>query len=258
MTHWANPDHEPAAAQPAGEPASHTVGAGFGFPGAARSAMWAEAVGVALFALAGRYACNQWVTARMRADPRLTGLAAAFLPEVCWLGAIAAQAAWLTVRRRGGVRALGLRRERVEAQVLWGIGIGVAAVLTSYVVGTALIWMSGTPTRPQWPESLTAALVGSQLVYFVLTALGTETLFRGLLLPRLCHGVQSALGGIVLCALVEAVPYWTAHYDWRTIVCRIAVRVVTNALYLRVRSLWAAVLGNVTYDFLAGVLLPRL
>ena len=258
MTTTPDPDRHTAADEAAQILTPQPEAAGFAPAVANPAAAWAEIVGIIGFAFLSRYVCNQWALARMHPLRYGNTLQAALLPEICWALFVLVQAALLTRLRRSGLRSIGLRREDPVRQVLWGFAIGTAGLATSHLLRLAITYTVGIPPRPQAPHWMLNLPEPGFLVLSVAGAIGTATLYLGLLLPRLCRATRSAIVGVMLCALIQAAPYWTAHYDWRTIVCRVGVQLVTCALYLSARSLAAAVLGSVLFDVLGFVVMPRL
>jgi hypothetical protein len=83
-------------------------------------------------------------------------------------------------------------------------------------------------------------------------------LYTALLLPRLCRATGSVVTAVALEAIVVAIPYVIAGYDHRVTASVVPVIVVISLLYLRARSLPAAVLGGFLHDFVGFIVMSRL
>lgn len=96
--------------------------------------------------------------------------------------------AWLFMRGRGGPAAFGLRLPGNRAQVLWGLGLGVAGFLLATGINSAMqaLWMLlGVTTLDTSASAYTGGgwnILISFLCIVAIPVLAEETLFRGTLL----------------------------------------------------------------------------
>jgi membrane protease YdiL (CAAX protease family) len=223
--------------------------------GISRTKAWAEAVGLALFAVAGNYACNQWIAARSYSWRYADSDSAAFVPELCFSLAVIAQAAILSIGRRRGMRSLGLRVDGMTGQIAWGVVIGVVAYAAGLLWRCVETYAVNAQVVDQVPQWIFTSPPIHLVAYFVVASVGTEFLYRGLLLPRLCRATGSRVAGVGLCLLVEAVPFVVVGYEWEVLASVMCTKLVICSLFLVARSLLASVIGNSLHEFIGFVLL---
>jgi membrane protease YdiL (CAAX protease family) len=205
-----------------------------------------------------------WLLAGRFMRPRGFGLRIDFMwtevvPALVAAAAVVGLGALLLRLQRLSGAAIGLRREGVESQVLWG----VAAAVATYAVVFAwswlsffvrwLLWKSGhghaawllRPSDP-WARLDTNATVGSVLILWLAVAIGEEVLYRGLLLPRL-HRVA---GRWWVAVLGTSLVFGAGHLGGGLVYALAAflMSVVWCLVFIRSRSLLAVVAGHFLYN----------
>lgn len=233
----------------------------FGFARFSRTGAWVEVVGLLLFAYFWDQVRMRWMAAGMSTHG--VSIDAFLMPEICTALIVAVQAGFLTMlRRRGlralGPRALGLSRVHAARQAAWGIVMGAAMCVTMYATYAAIGYAVGLPENASAATWVTQAPRAKLILLLLATGVATETLYRGLILPRLHHATGSAIAAVTLSVLPQALFYYWGNYGWHEIVNIAGVNLVMGSLYLRVRSLPAAILGDFIYGFVAFVIVPGL
>lgn len=191
------------------------------------------------------------------------------LPNVAFSTTSVGLALLLTMRPHGTAGALGLRRDRMEGQVLWGVvgGVLAYALFLLWLGGDWLVryaaWCWGhrelisseavsDPGRA-WDDLST----GVTLAMLVAASAVEETAFRGLLLPRLrgltgrwwsavaisgvLFGVWHVLGGLhyVLQTALVSVAFSLVFICSRSLVAAVVAHGLYNAAQMHLGAWWS-------------------
>jgi uncharacterized protein len=216
---------------------------------ATRRPGWPEIVAAAVAYVACFFTLPWAAVALTEGAPVARGLALAALSGI--LGLVAFAAAYLVRIRKAA--AFGLTGVTWR-WVLIGVGMGIVAVLVTRLLSIAFLLVGGDLSADPQGDYRAAATGGTlalvlQLLFIaVLTPLGEEFAFRGVLTNALQRY------GAVVSVLVSTVVFAVAHGINLALVPAVVVGLIASVLFLRSRSVWPGVIVHAVNNGIGTIL----
>ena len=200
-----------------------------------------------------------WSDARAVASPSLDLVQMLLFPRALEAAGSVGLAFALLRMQRLPLAAVGVWKNDIERQALWGLGIAAATyavlLVCAVLVVSAFHLLGGTrlSSAPWWNVTPQVAFasgdkVSSALLLFASGAIAEEVLFRGLLLTRLRRAVGRWWLAVVLCSLATGVAHWAGGP--RYAVGAMVMGAVWSAALIRSRSLVAVTIGHFSFNVL--------
>lgn len=202
---------------------------------------WPEiAVGLSVMALIGYGAGSQLF--RLHLSTTANGLVFAALSGVAGLAAFSAAAA-LRVR---SLRAFGIRRASIKSMAV-AVGVGVATLIAKVALGALIARVAHASTHVQDVYATgggggPASLILATMLLAVLTPIGEEFLFRGVLMTALLrYGPW--------CAVIGSASVFALMHGMNLILpIALLEGLVAAEIFRRSGSIWTAVIVHVVYN----------
>jgi membrane protease YdiL (CAAX protease family) len=229
-------------------------------PSLSRRAAAVDVVIMVLFILVTGYALAAWDDAYRESHPMSKDVVGSWLLPVVFVGLLGlALAALQTKLGKLSTAALGLRREKLAVQVLWGCGGAALSLLVNFLGAGVLLALIAALRRTHVLSSdgslyqgestihmLQNLSVGTVIVGMAIIVLAEEAMFRGIILPRLRRITGHWWSAVLICSLL-----FGFYHRWGGLGLAGAttlMSVVFCLIFIRSRSLVASSVAHFLYN----------
>lgn len=137
--------------------------------------------------------------------------------------------------------------EKWLSNLLVGVAWGAASIV---VVVASLVWITGELSLDVLFQEWGFGAILNSLLFYLLVALGEETLFRGYAISVLQSRLSTGLSLVVAAGIFTLIHVINPEYYWFAFVYAFLMGLLLGAMFVRAGSLWYALGFHFAWNFL--------